>query len=223
MKFKKNLNWFLRVWSLGLVARLLFPTKVVGRDLIPDGPFILVVGPHKSMTETVLVPAFLHEYEFHIMAKVELFTVPLLGLILRRAGGIPVTRSNGRGVDSIAPAVAELQKGYPVLVFPEGTRFKDGDIHNGRTGAVRIALHADVPIVMVALQGMTRWGPYSRRAIVIAGVFHPAEALSRLQYEMDKTLSGTIAARLLTDQMMGYISNDAGMPYRTHDKRDRRA
>lgn len=223
MKFKKNLNWFLRVWTLGLVARFLFPTKVVGRDHIPRGPFVLVVGPHKSMTETVLVPAFLQEHEFHIMAKVELFKVPGFGPILRHAGGIPVTRSNGRGVDSIAPAVTELEKGYPILVFPEGTRFKDNNLHNGRTGAVRIALKADVPIVIVALQGMRKGGPYSRRAIIIASVFHPTQELRRIQREMGKTVSETIAARLLTDRMMEYIANDAGTPYLKNEKRDRRA
>ncbi|HEY8886660.1 MAG TPA: 1-acyl-sn-glycerol-3-phosphate acyltransferase [Candidatus Microsaccharimonas sp.] len=224
MKFKKNLNWFLRVWSLGVVARLLFPTKVVGREFIPDGPFVLVVGPHKTEKETVLVPANLWAYEFHIMAKDELFRVPIFGWILKTAGGIRVVRKNGRGADAITPSVAELKKGFPVLIFPEGTRFdEDADLHTGKTGAVRIALLANAPIVLAGLRGMTTTGLRSKRSIHIGEPFYPHAELNILQRTIVEKLPEGKAARQLTDRMMQRLATLADTQYIGQDERDDRA
>jgi 1-acyl-sn-glycerol-3-phosphate acyltransferase len=219
MKFRFNLNWFLRVLSLGLVARLLFPTKVVGKKLIPNEPFVLVIGPHKSAKETVLVPASLWGYEFHIMAKAELFKVPIFGWIFKHAGGIPVFRKNGRGADSIEASVKELQRGFPIMVFPEGTRFDDGALHTGKTGAFRIALEADAPIVLALLEGMAKRDTKTKRTIRIVGVFHPRFELNLLQQKMVERLPEGLAARLLTDRMMQRLVEGTGTPYISKDER----
>lgn len=210
MEFKeKNLNWFLRVKSLGAVARAIFPTEIEGGDLIPDEPFILVVGPHKTGKETVLVPSYLQEYEFHIMAKAELFNVPVFGWILRNAGGIPVVRTRGRGIDAITPAVEEIKKGFPVLIFPEGTRHSDGVVHEGKTGAIRIALESGAPLVLASLEGMTKRGRKTKRSIRIVAVYYPRDELRLLELEMGKPIPYPTANRLLTDQMMQRLAEGA--------------
>jgi len=220
MKFKKNLNWFLRVWSLGAVARLLFPTKVVGGELIPDGPFVLVVGPHKTEKETVLVPAFLHRYEFHILAKDSLFRIPVFGWLFRNAGGIPVVRKEGRGADVIQPSVKELAKGFPVLIFPEGTRFEDDDdLHTGKTGAIRIALLANVPIVLVGLRGMNTKRIRVKRSIHIGEPFYPHDELGLIQRTMVERLPEGRAARQLTDRMMQRLAVLSDTDYIGQDER----
>ena len=223
MKFKKNLNWFLRTATLGAFARKRWPTKVVGAELIPDEPFVLVVGPHKTAKETVLVPGYLHKYEFHIMAKDSLFRAPVFGWILKNAGGIQVIRTGGRGADSIGPSVAELKKGFPVMVFPEGTRFEeDADLHTGKTGAIRIALQAKVPIVLAGLRGMAEASPDDEHSIHI-GLFYPHEELNIIQRMIVEKLPEGKAARRLTDRMMQQLAVLANTDYIGHDERGNRA
>ena len=223
MKFKKNLNWFLRTVTLGAFARYRWLTKVVGVELIPDQPFVLVVGPHKTAKETVLVPGYLQKYEFHIMAKDSLFRVPVFGKIFKNIGGIQVVRTGGRGVDALGPSVVELKKGFPVMVFPEGTRFEeDADLHMGKTGAIRIALQAKVPIVLVGLRGMAKASHDDERSIHI-GLFYPHEELNIIQRMIVEKLPEGKAARLLTDLMMQQLAVLANTDYVGQDKRGNQA
>jgi 1-acyl-sn-glycerol-3-phosphate acyltransferase len=226
-KVKYTLNWHLRTWSLGFVSRTVFPTKVVGRENIPkDEAFVFAIGPHKTYRETVLVPAYLSDIEFHIMAKESLFQIPGFGVIFKNAGGIPVVRSEGRGANAIAPAVIELLKGYSVMVYPEGTHHKgDGYLHSGKTGAVRIALEAGVRIIPIGLRGMVKVKTKIKRSIHIGAPFNPRDEMHVLQ----RVRTGQLplpdgkAARQLTDRLMKVIAELSGTAYGEQDEQDDRA
>jgi 1-acyl-sn-glycerol-3-phosphate acyltransferase len=222
MKFKKSLNGFLRGPTLGAGARLLFPTEVVGRELLPDEPYVLAAGPHKTYKETVIVPAFLQEHEFHIMAKDSLFRIPVFGWIFRNAGGIPVIRGGGRGGEAIAPAVAELGKGYPVLIFPESTRFDDFELHRGKDGAVRIALQANVKIVLAGIRGMHKDGLHSERSIHL-GLFDPQAESDFILETSTEELSDKDVIRLVTVVMMERLAKLADTTYNNKDERVNKA
>jgi 1-acyl-sn-glycerol-3-phosphate acyltransferase len=222
MKFKKNLNWFLRTGTLGLYARKRWPTKVVGRDQIPNEAYVLVVGPHKTGKETVIVPAHLQEYEYHIMAKASLFAIPVFGWIFTKAGGIPVFRKDGRAADVIGPSVEELRKGFPILIFPESTRFYDPALHRGKAGAVRIALLANSLIVLAGLRGMMNTAPDAERSIHL-GVFDPRAELEKIRQTRTEKLSDAEGARLVTDVMMEQLAELANTVYDNQDERDDRA
>ena len=91
-----------------------------------------------------------------ILAKAGLFTVPVLGSILRATGQVPVDRGTSRAVDALDGAVAALEAGEVVLVFPEGTLTRDPDLWPmvGKTGVARLALMTRAPVIPVA-----QWGP----------------------------------------------------------------
>lgn len=214
-KVDRNLNWHLRTWSLGFVFRSLFPTKVMGRENIPDGEaFVFAIGPHKTYKETVLVPAYLSKIEFHIMAKDSLFRIPVFGMIFRNAGGIPVVRTEGRGVDSIDPAVIELLKGFSVMVYPEGTHHGNDDLmHIGKTGAIRIALKAGVRIIPIGLEGMRGHYSDTKRVIRIGTPFDPRVEMSvmqRINVNQSLVPDGKMA-RQLTDRLMNIIAKLSGI------------
>jgi len=213
----------MRTYVLGFFSQF-FPTSVEGRENIPtDEPFVCVVGPHKSYLETVIVPTNMAEVEFHIMAKASLFKVPIFGWIFRNAGGIPVQRTSGHSVLSISPAVEELRKGYPVINFPEGTRFiEDDDIHLGKTGPVRIALEAETKIVLVVLMGMRR-GSKVPRAMLIQPPFDPRIELLALERQAGRSLKPAEAYRQLTDMMMQRMADVLNVRYVGDDERGGRA
>lgn len=98
------------------------------------------------------------------MAKAELFQSPLAPVV-KAAGAFRVRRGEG-DAEAIATAVQLARDGEVVVIFPEGTRREKGLVkkHEARphTGAVRVALGADVPLVPAAITGtdrLSRLGP----------------------------------------------------------------
>jgi 1-acyl-sn-glycerol-3-phosphate acyltransferase len=91
-----------------------------------------------------------------VLAKASLFSVPVVGPVLRATGQIPVHRDTAAAGDSLRSAVTALEAGECVAVFPEGTLTRDPDLWpmKARTGAARLALTTRAPLVPVA-----QWGP----------------------------------------------------------------
>jgi 1-acyl-sn-glycerol-3-phosphate acyltransferase len=100
------------------------------------------------------------------LGKAEVFAVPVVGAILRNAGQIPVFRKTADASKAFSAAVAAVEKGEAVIVYPEGTISRDPGLWPmvGKTGAARIALTSGCPIIPCA-----QWGPqeilapYARR------------------------------------------------------------
>ena len=88
------------------------------------------------------------------LAKEDLFRIPIVGRALRGAGQIPVSRGS-RDRSSLDRAVAALERGEVIVVYPEGTvtQRDDGLPMEGKTGVVRLALRTGVPIIPMASWG----------------------------------------------------------------------
>ncbi len=92
--------------------------------------------------------------EFKWLAKEELFRIPILGWAMRAAGYISIDRKGKKkALESVERAVAKIQEGTSVLVFPEGTRSPDGKIHPFKRGGFTLAIRAGVPIVPISIRG----------------------------------------------------------------------
>ncbi len=91
------------------------------------------------------------------LVKSSLFTVPVVGAFLRATGQIPVERNSHRAADALHAAVAALERGRCVALYPEGTLTTDPDLWPGRpkTGAARLALTTGAPVIPVA-----QWGSH---------------------------------------------------------------
>jgi len=102
------------------------------------------------------------------MAKESLFRVPVLGWALRATGMVPVARSSTAGSAKHTLQVSEqlVRHGRGVIVYPEGTLTRDPDLWpmRGKTGAVRLALTGDIPLIPIAHWGAQEILPrYARR------------------------------------------------------------
>jgi 1-acyl-sn-glycerol-3-phosphate acyltransferase len=126
-------------------------TRVEGRELLPQGPCVLVAN-HQSMADIFACMGLFHPFKF--VAKASLFRVPLVGWMMGLLRYVSLER--GR-VDSMRRMLGScrmwLRRGMPVLIFPEGTYAEGVAPLPFKRGAFRLAMEERVPLVPVVLRG----------------------------------------------------------------------
>jgi 1-acyl-sn-glycerol-3-phosphate acyltransferase len=148
-----------RAWAKMLLAESLIRVRVEGLEkLDPNGSYVFVSN-HASLMD---IPAILSRlpHQFRFFAKLGLYSIPFLGTHLKRAGHLPVDRSNARNSLKSMSAGANLiiDRKISVLLFPEGGRAPEG-LREFKEGAAYIAIKAGVPVVPLALVGMRKLLP----------------------------------------------------------------
>lgn len=115
-------------------------------------PYIFAAN-HQSQFDIFALQGY-SGFDFRWMAKKELFRIPLFGWGMKLAGYIPVDRSGGKkAVKSLDEAAQRIAGGISVIIFPEGTRSRDGEIHPFKAGGMVLAIKSKVPLVPVAIEG----------------------------------------------------------------------
>ena len=134
-----------------------------------DGAFVMAPNHMSEIDPLVTAVALWKAGRVpRFMAKESLFRVPGLGAIMRGTGQIPVDRGGiVRGADPMAAARALVEQRFAVIIYPEGTLTRDPELWpmRGKSGAVRMALQADVPLIPVAHWGAQRLMPRYGRGI----------------------------------------------------------
>lgn len=116
-------------------------------------PSIFVCN-HQSFLDVVLLPAMLPP-ETVIIAKREIRKVPVLGIAFANSGGLLIDRRNPRGaIASIREGIKKLPSGWSILIFPEGTRSKDGELRSFKKGCIHVALATKFPVIPIAVHGV---------------------------------------------------------------------
>jgi 1-acyl-sn-glycerol-3-phosphate acyltransferase len=142
----------------------LFRLRAFGTENLPDTGFVLAANHTSNFDPWPLgLPIWPRRY-LRFMAKSELFN-PVLAPFLRAGGAFKVRRGQG-DVEAMRTAVDLVRTGEIVVMFPEGTRRAKGlrkrRVARAHTGAARIALAAEAPLVPAAITGtdrLSRLGP----------------------------------------------------------------
>jgi 1-acyl-sn-glycerol-3-phosphate acyltransferase len=143
----------LRVLLLNL-CRLLLGMRLVGAKNVPKTGPLLVVSNHLHNADPVLV-SIACPRPLHFMAKEELLQVPVIGRIIRWGGSFPIARGKADR-KAIRMAVARLDQGIAVGMFPEGTRSRTWQMNKALTGAGLVAIMGKAPIQPCAITGTER-------------------------------------------------------------------
>ena len=125
-----------------------------GADRVPTSRAYVYMSNHQSHLDIPVLYATLPSSSIRMLAKKELFKIPLWGRGLREAEFVEVDRSNhAAAMRSIAYAKELIEEGISIYLAPEGTRSRDGRIAPLKKGGFHLALDTSTPIVPVAIRG----------------------------------------------------------------------
>jgi 1-acyl-sn-glycerol-3-phosphate acyltransferase len=142
-----------RLWgkSILVVSRVKVSVKGLS-NIDPSGPYIYMSNHQSNFDIPVLLGHL--TVQFRWLAKMELFKIPIFGHAMRKAGYISIDRYyRESAIESLRVAANKIKSGVSVLIFPEGTRSRDGKIRPFKKGGFVMAIDSGVPIVPVVITG----------------------------------------------------------------------
>ena len=141
------------IWAKLICWISLCPVSVEGRENIdPKTPYVFVAN-HQGAFDIFLLFGFLG-HDFRWMLRKGLRNIIFVGRACEKAGHIYVDSQGSSGMmHTIRQAMATLKAGHSLIVFPEGTRTKDGHLGRFKKGAYTLAAMLKVPVVPLTLEG----------------------------------------------------------------------
>lgn len=159
-----NVSFLRRFWVtfsayvVGFYASTINRLEIKGAENIPTSGGTLVASNHISAYETIFLPwAILRQHPFQMVwapAKEELFEKTFQRLIYSSWGAFPVKRKRDVKANLV---INDLLKDQKVMLFPEGTRHKDGSLGKGNRGVGKIIYDTRPTVIPTALVGLNRW------------------------------------------------------------------
>jgi len=140
-----NLAYRISWWVFRLAYATYFRWRVYNPERVPlQGPVVLAAN-HASILDPPLIGAALKR-ALNYLARDTLFSVPILGWLLRLWEVVPVDRDGG-GAAGLRAIFDRLRNGGAILLFPEGTRTPDGQLQPARAGLGLVVIKSSAPVV----------------------------------------------------------------------------
>jgi 1-acyl-sn-glycerol-3-phosphate acyltransferase len=170
-------NQRLAHWSHAVVDNARIEIEVVGREHMVPGETYLVMSNHQSHYD-IPVLFYVMGPNLRMIAKKELFDVPIFGNALKAAGFVEIDRGDrDAAIRNLEQAHALLESGTHVWIAPEGTRSPSGHLGTFKKGAFYLALNAELPILPVTLSGtrdvLPAHGIFSSEGARVKVTLHP--------------------------------------------------
>jgi len=200
----KLIYWFIHTWLLAMRQIGWFRWSIEGLERLParGSSGMIIAMNHVHWMDIPVIGALLpFRYRLSWLGKAELFAHPLGNWFFSTMQVIPVKRGK-RDLAAMESVVEALRGGAVLLIFPEGTRSRSGVLREGRGGAVRMALQANVPIVPVAAIGTEHGvsGSLRRKPVRLqVGQAYLPKATT-------DDVSNVVQMKQLTDELMSRIA-----------------
>lgn len=149
----RHLHLFTSFWGYSFIRINPFiRIKIEGIENIRKEETYVMICNHQSLLDIVVLFGLFRHFKW--VAKKELFKVPIVGWTMSLNSYIPVDRANKLSHAKMFKECEEnISKGNSIMIFPEGTRSEDGNIHHFKEGAFRIALETKKPLLPIVLDG----------------------------------------------------------------------
>lgn len=183
---------YARSWAKKILWLSGVRVVVHGAENVDPGVRYIYAANHTSLFDIPVILAYVPD-NVRIMYKQELEKIPVFGWGLRISPFIAINRERSReAASTLDEAVATMQTGSSVLVFPEGTRSKDGALGSFKRGAFTMAVRSGRRIVPMSIQGAHKIIPAGskvlRGGIVTVTLHRPIEVPEQATREQEKEL-----------------------------------
>lgn len=143
----------MQLWARGLLFVGGITYKLHGFEQLQDDQNYLFISNHQSQVDIIALAGAI-PLKFGWMAKEELFKIPFLGWHMRTMGYVPINRKSvTSSMRGLLLASKELKEGGSLVIFPEGSRSRDGKLKPFKDGAFYLAIKAGIPIATITIKG----------------------------------------------------------------------
>ncbi len=165
-----NVIYYFLVVVFGWAVRVLYPTKVIGKEnLICDRGFVLAPNHLSAIDPLYVILARGLKRKMLIMGKEELFNKNwFVTAFLYMAGAFPINRGRGDKA-TLETAIERVQKGRGLLIFPEGTRSETGRLGKLKSGAFVVAMQAGVDMTPCIVYYRAGYPKLFSRIVIVFG------------------------------------------------------
>jgi 1-acyl-sn-glycerol-3-phosphate acyltransferase len=203
---KATIDQRLADWAVKVTDHVGAEVKVEGREHLAPGKTFLVMSNHQSLYDIPVIFRVIGS-NLRMVAKKELFQVPVFGKAIELGGFINIDRSDrAAAIASLESAKKTLASGTHVWMAPEGTRSRSGALLPFKKGGFNLALEAGLPILPVTLSGtrdiLEAKGLRSRSGARVTVTVHPPVHPSAYG---DGAMPGTAAWKAARDRLMSDI------------------
>jgi 1-acyl-sn-glycerol-3-phosphate acyltransferase len=161
---------------------------VYGLENLPKSNNLCFISNHQGLADIPLITGYIPK-TVGFIAKKELGRIPFLNIWMSALGCLLIDRKNLRNsLHTIEKGIRQIEKGHPMVIFPEGTRSRNGHLGNFRPGSFKLVTGSNAPAVPVSISGsykvVEETGIITSSKIKL--IIHPAIDVSLLS-EIEKT------------------------------------
>ncbi len=147
---------FCALWSRIMFAAAGLKIVMFGKEKIPKHNRVCFVSNHQSYGDIPMIMGCMGK-RVGFIAKKELDRVPILNVWIRSIHCILIDRTQGRqALRAIEIGMEQISEGFPKVIFPEGTRAKNGKMQKFKAGGLQMAVRQDITLIPVTIDGMFR-------------------------------------------------------------------
>lgn len=146
-------HWYAITWATHYIAFSPFwEVTVEGREKIADDRTYVMIANHQSAADIMVLYCLRKQFKW--VSKASNFLIPFLGWMMWMADYVSLRRGDRRSRDEMfRQCHKHLKRGSSIMMFPEGTRSRDGEIKDFKRGAFSLAAEAGVPIMPIVVDG----------------------------------------------------------------------
>ncbi len=149
-----------RFTAASILQILYRPIRINPQRVPLTGP-VLLIANHQSHLDPPAISVCLNKRACAFLARESLFNNPVFGWLIRSLNSIPIKRE-ASDTSAMKATLEALERGFPILIFPEGTRSPDGAIQPFKRGMALLIKRSGAPIVPVAIHGSRDAWPKGR-------------------------------------------------------------